>query len=196
MTRWRFHLIIAMFLVGRPPAMADVRSITGPLPRNVSLDFPSIDGISGRLFLRLTSPALSGTMLTLGTTRVESSLPPTARLPKPSHLIVAFTVQVSQAIRALIFPQWRINVPKGMTLKPPYGVEVFVERSGQAQSRESYAATAQGSVIVTQTRTCQSPRARNGVVCAAEQYIPGSIYVFEILQNPPLSQVPRPFIPH
>ncbi len=78
-----------------------------------------------------------------------------------------------------------------MALEPPYGVEVFVARSGKAQSRESYAAKVQGSTIVTQPRTCPIPAA-NGVECASENYVPGSIYIFEILQNPPLSQVPQP----
>lgn len=169
--------------------------VTEPFPGNGQLNFPAVGGISGRLFLRLMSPAQNGTTLIATTTTAVSSLPIAAHPHKTSRLIVAFTIQVSKPLRAVTFPQWRIDVPREMALEPPYGIEVFVARSGEAQSRESYAARAQGSMIVTQARHCPSP-AVNGVECASEQYTPGSIYIFEILQNPPLSQVPRPFIPH
>lgn len=175
--------------------MARVPTITEPFPGNSILNFPIVSGISGRLFLRLMSPAPNGTALTLATTTVVSGLPIPKHLPKPSHLVVAFTMQVSRPIRAVTFPQWRIGVPSRMTLEPPYGVDVYVTTSGAVQWRESYAASAKGSIIVTQPRTCPNP-AVNGIGCAAEQYGPGSIYIFEVLQNPPLSQMPRPSTPY
>lgn len=186
---------IAIIFAFTALTVARTLNVTEPFPENGVLNFPSVDGISGRLFLRLMSSASNGTSLIATTTTAVSTLPIAAHPRQPSRLVVAFTIQVSEPIHAVTFPQWRIDVPREMALKPPYGVEVFVARSGETQSRESYAARAQGSMIVTGPRTCPIPAA-NGVKCASEQYVPGSIYIFEILQNPPLSQVPRPFIPH
>jgi hypothetical protein len=195
MTRWLPYAIIATFLAGATLTVARVPIITEPFPGNSVLDFPIVSGISGRLFLRLMSPAPPGTALTLATTTLVSGLPIPKHLAKPSRLVVAFTMQVSRPIRAVTFPQWRIGVPSKMALEPPYGVDVYVTTSGAVQWRDSYAASAKGSTIVTQARTCPNPAA-NGVGCAASQYVPGSIYIFEVLQDPPLSQMPRPSIPY
>ena len=113
---------------------------------------------------------------------------------KPSRLIVAFTTQVSEPIRAVTFPQWLIDFPKEMVLDPPYDIEVFVAKSGEAPSREWYAAKVHGLSIVTQPPGCHIV-AVNGVQCASEPYVPGSIYIFELVQNPPMSRVPRPWTP-
>ena len=194
MTRWLPYAIIATFLAGTTLTVARVPTITEPVPGNSILTFPVVDGMFGRLLLRLISPAPSGTVVTLATTTAVSGLPIPKRLPKPSHLVVAFTMQVSRPIRAVTFPQWRIGVPRRMTLEPPYGIDVYVTTAGAVQWRESYAASAKDSMIVTQPRTCPNP-AVNGIGCPAEQYVPGSTYIFEVLQNPPLSQVPRPSTP-
>ena len=161
MTRGLLYAV-ATFLACTAMMVGRTQHITEPFPGNGRINFPTVNGISGQLFLRLASSNQSGTSLIATTVTGESSLPIAARPRKTSRLVVAFTIQVSEPIHAATFPQWRVDVPREMTLKPPYGVEVFVARSGEAQSRGAYAARAQGSMIVTQPRHCPIPAA-NGI---------------------------------
>lgn len=193
MIRW-LPFAVAAILAGTTFAVAPGRDVAKPFPRNGIIDFPTSNRISGRLLLSLTSPAPSGAMLTLDTKTDPLGLPTATRPMQPSRLIVAFTMQVSKPIRAVTFPQWLINVPKEAILDPPYDIEVFVTRSQEAPSREWYAAKVHGLSIVTQPPGCHIV-AVNRVQCASEPYVPGSIYIFELVQNPPMSRVPRPWTP-
>jgi len=181
-----------------PARSAESNVITERLPGDGVLKFPIVDGISGVVTLRLTEPAPNDVTVTLrsqtnvvGPFRANLPMP---QAPKPPHLLVAYILSVDNPIHSAWFPGWRIAVPATMTLTAPYGIEVYRLENGVAIEQYAYSAEVNGSVITTRVTPCPIP-ITNGIGCPAETIGPTIHTVFEILQDPPMSQMPRPSVP-
>lgn len=136
------------------------------------LVFPSASGSSGSALYTLTAIPANGTTLTLSTQSNGNGLP--APLGTNASVLVAFSITTNQSVPLAKFPGWQVTPPANTTLTPPYGVEVFNGTSNVA----SYAATVTGSSITALA------------FGAPYNLVPGNTYIFEIVQNPLLSQIP------
>lgn len=136
------------------------------------LVFPSASGSSGSASYTLTATPTNGTTLTLSTQSNGNGLP--IPLGSNASVLVAFSITTNQSVPLAKFPGWQVTPPTNTTLTPPYGVEVFDGSSNVV----SYAATVTGSSITALA------------FGAPYNLVPGNTYVFEIVQNPLLSQIP------
>lgn len=137
------------------------------------IQFPSVNGLTGSASYSLTAPPPGGTNLTISATTDPTTVP--APLGLNATVLVAYLVTSTQSVQLSTLPAWQITAPSTKVLSPPYGVEAF---DGQSYV-SSYAASNTGSTVSANS------------FGPAFTIASGHTYIFEIVQNPILNQLPH-----
>lgn len=161
-----------------PTTLPTSRSTTNPITVPLSnssgqLAFPTESGSTAAASYTLLAAPVSGTSLTLGTQVGSTGLP--APLGTNASILVAFAVTTNTQFQLSQFPAWQVTPPTGTTLTGPYGVEVF---DGTAFTAAYTASIVNGAISAP-------------AFGAPFSVQPGHTYVFEIVNNAMIGQLPR-----
>lgn len=155
------------------PSQAQNSLILQLTAQAAQIQFPATNGLNGTATVALAAPPPAGTTVTLSSTTSQSLVP--VPLGTQAAVLVAFLVTSTQSVQLSTLPAWQVTAPSTTPLTPPYGIEAFDGQSYLA----SYAATSAGNTISANS------------FGPAFSIIAGHTYIFEVVQNPILSQFPH-----